>query len=67
MFFFKNPNFIKVVLPTHKCFRENCKLSLILTLWTKCKDLVHTLNVYKAFVKKHKVVNRWAKDEISLS
>ena len=66
-FFFKNPKFLKVNLPTHACFRRNCKISLILTLWTKCKDLLHKLNVYKISAKEQKVVYHWAGDEILVS
>ena len=67
IFFVKNLRFIKVNLHTHACFRRNCKLSLILTLWTKFKDLLHTFNVYKIPAKEHKVVYRWSGHEISVS
>ena len=67
-FFKKNPNFIKVNLLTHAYFRGDSKLFLILTLWSysKWKDLLHTLNVYKIPAKEHKVVDPWAADEISV-
>ena len=56
-------------MPTHACLRINCKLVLILTLstYSKWKDLLYTLNVYKIPAKEHKVVDRWAADEISIS
>ena len=58
-FFLKNPNFIKVNLPTHACLRRDCKLFLILKLlsYSKCKDLLHPLNVYKIPEKEQKVVD----------
>ena len=51
-------------MPTYACFKRNCKLSLILTLSTKCKDLLHALNVDKIAVKERKVVYCWTADEI---
>ena len=66
LFFKKNPNFIKVNLPTHACLRRDCKLFLTLKLlsYSKCKDLLHPMNVYKIPEKEQKVVDRWSAYEI---
>ena len=55
-------------LPKHACLKRNCKLFLMLTLWSysKWKDVLHMLNVYKIPAKEHKVVDGWAADEISV-
>ena len=68
LLFFKNPNFLIVNLETRTCLTRIWKLFLIVTLWSywKCKDLLHTLNVYKIPAKEHKVVDRWAANEISV-
>ena len=67
--FFFNPIFMRVNLPTHICPTRNWQLLLILTDWSysKCKDILQTLNVYKIAAKKHQVVDRWHADEISVS
>ena len=59
---------MKVNFPTHVCLRRNWQLFLILTLWSysKCKDILHTLNICKITAKDYKIVDRWAADEISL-
>ena len=70
VFFQKSKSYeIKVNLLTHACLRRNLKLFLILTLWrhSKCKDLLHMLNVCKSPAKEHQVVFRSATDEISVS
>ena len=68
LFFFKDRNFIKATLATPVCLRRNCQLFLILTLWSysKCKDLLDTLNVYKIPAKEQKVVDCGAADELSV-
>ena len=60
---------MKVNFPTHVCLRRNWQLFLILTLWSysKCKDTLHTLNVYKIPAEVYKIVHRWTADEVSLS
>ena len=68
-FFFKS-NFSKFVsLPTHICPTKNWQLFFILTHWnySKCKDLLQTLNVYKITAKEHQVVDHWHVDQISVS
>ena len=44
-----------VNLPTHIRFRRNCKLFLTLThsSYSKWKDILHTLKVYKISAKEH--------------
>ena len=54
-------------MTSHAFFRRNCKLSLILTLSAKCKDLLRTLNVYKIPAEKQKIVYRWAAHQVSVS
>ena len=68
-FFFKKPNSLKINFQRHACLRKNRQLFLVLTLWrySKCKDLLDMLNVYKILGKEHKAVDRWAADEISIS
>ena len=55
-------------MQTHACLTGNCKLFLIITLpnYSKCKGLLHTLNVYKILAKKHKAVDHWAADELAV-
>ena len=66
LLFYYNPNSIKVNLPTHICLRRNCQLCFILTHWScsKCRDILHTLNVFRVPTKEHQVVDCWATDEI---
>ena len=61
---FQNPNFIEVNLPIHICLWRNCQLFLTLRHWnySKCKDILNTLNVYKIPAKAHQVdcsSHRW--------
>ena len=67
-FFGKKTHFLKVILQTHARLTRNWKLFFILTLWSysKSKDLLHTLNVYKIPPKEHKVVDWWPADELSV-
>ena len=67
--FFLNSTFIRVNLPTHICPTRNWQLFLILTHWSysKCKDILQTLNVYKISAKEYQVLDRWDADEISVS
>ena len=60
---------ITVNLPTHICPMRNSQLFLILTNWSysKCKDILQTLNGYKITAKEHQVVDRWDTDEIQAS
>ena len=60
---------MKVNFPTHGSLRRNWQLFLTLTLWSysKCKDVLHTFNVYKIPAKDYKIVHRWTVDEVSLS
>ena len=53
-------------LPAHICPTRNWQLYLILTHWSysKCKDILQTLNVYKIPGKEHQVVHRWDAHEI---
>ena len=69
LFSFKNLNSIKVNMSTHVCLRRKCQLILILRHWiySKCKDILHTLNVYEISAKGHEVVHRSAADETSIS
>ena len=55
-------------LPTHICPTRNWQLYLILTHWSysKCKDILQTLNIYKIPARKHQAVGCWAPDEISV-
>ena len=55
-------------METHACLTRTCKLFLIITLWSnsKCKGLLHTLNVYKIPPKEHNAVDHWAADELSV-
>ena len=57
---------MKVNFPTHVCLRRSWQLFLILTLWSysKYKDILHTLNVYKIPVKDYKIVDRWTAGEV---
>ena len=43
---------IKVNLPTHVCLKRNCRLLFILKHWSyaKCKDVLHTLNIYIYYI-----------------
>ena len=47
------------------------KLAIIfdINIWSysKCKDILGTLNVYKIPAKEHQVVDRWDPDEISVT
>ena len=67
--FFLKSKFYKSKFARHICLGRNCQLFLILTHWSysKCKDILHTLNVYKIPAKEHQVVDHWAADEISVS
>ena len=58
--------FIKINLPTHIYPTKNLQLLLILKNWSysKCKNILQTLNVYKIPAKEHQVVDRWDADEI---
>ena len=60
--------FIKINLPTHIYPTKNLQLLLILKNWSysKCKNILQTLNVYKIPEKEHQVVDRWDADEILL-
>ena len=60
--------FIKINLPTHIYPTKNLQLLLILKNWSysKCKNILQTLNVYKIPAKEHQVVDRWDADEILL-
>ena len=55
-------------MPTHICLRRNYQLFLPLTPWSypKCRNILHTLNVYEIAAKEHQVVDLWAADEISV-
>ena len=55
-------------LPTHICLRRNCQLFLTIThsSYSKLKDTLHTLNVYKTSAKEHQGVDRSATYEISV-
>ena len=55
-------------MQTHACLTRTCKLFLIITLWSysKCKGLLHTLDVCKIPAKEHKAVDHWATDELSV-
>ena len=66
---FFNSIFMRVNLPTHIYPTRNWQLLLILTHWTysNCKDILHTLNLFKIIAKEHQVVDRWDADEISVS
>ena len=66
---FLNPSFIIVNLPAHICPMRNWQLFLILTHWSysKCKNMLQTLYVYKIPAKEHQVVHRWGADEMSIS
>ena len=68
-FIFSNPSFIIENLPTHICPMRNWQLFLILTHWSysKCKNILQTLYVYKIPAKEHQVVHRWGTDAISVS
>ena len=68
LLYYYNPNFIIVNLPTHIRFRWNCKLFLTLThsSYSKWKDILHTLKVYKISAKEHQGVNCSAAYEISV-
>ena len=41
---------------------------MLLTPWSypKCRNILHTLNVYEIAAKEHQVVDLWASDEISV-
>ena len=66
---FLNPSFIIGNLPTYICRMRNWQLFLILTHWSysKCKNMLQTLYVYKIPAKQHQVVHRWGTDEMSVS
>ena len=55
-------------LPTHICTTRYSQLFLILShsSYSKCKDILQTLNVYKNLGKEHQVVDRWDPEEISV-
>ena len=61
--------FIKINLPTHIYPTKNLQLLLILKNWSysKCKNILQMLNVYKIPAKEHQVVDRWDGDEITVS
>ena len=65
---FLNPSFIIGNLATHIC-PINWQLFFILTHWSysKCKNMLQTLYVYKIPAKQHQVVHRWGTDEMSVS
>ena len=67
--FFLNPSFIIKNLPTHICPMRNLQLFLILTRWSysKCKNILQTLYVYKIHAKEHQLGHHWGTDEISVS
>ena len=56
-------------MPTDTCPTRNSQLFFILTHWSysKCKDILQTLNVYKIPAKEHQVVDHSDADEISVS
>ena len=56
-------------MPADICPTRNLELFLILTHWSysKCKDILQTLNVYKFPAKEHQAVDRWDAEEISVS
>ena len=60
---------MKVKLPTHICPTKNWQLFFIIRHWSysKCKDILQTLNVYQIPAKEHQVVDRWDADEILVS
>ena len=62
-------NFIKVKLPTHICPTKNWQLLFILRYWSysKCKDILQTMDVFKIPAKEHQVVGHSDPDEISVS
>ena len=66
---FLNPSFIIVNLPTHICPMTNWQLFFILTHWSysKCKNMLQTLYVYKIPAKEHQVAHHWGADEMSVS
>ena len=66
LLFFKTPIFIKVNLSTHIYPTRNWELFLLLTQWScsKCKDILHILNVYNFPSKEHQLVDSRAADEI---
>ena len=67
--FLLTSNVIKINLPTDICPTRNWQLFLILTHWiySKCEDILQTLNVYQITEKEHQVVDRWGTGEISVS
>ena len=56
-------------MQTHICPMENWQLLFILTHWSysKCKDILQTLNVYQIPAKDNHVVDHRDADEISVS
>ena len=56
-------------MPTDISPTRNSQLFFILTHWSysKCKDMLQTLNVYKFPAKEHQAVDRWDAEEISVS
>ena len=56
-------------MPTHICPMKNWQLVLTLTHWSysKFKDILQTLNLYKIPSKQHQVVDYSDADEISVS
>ena len=66
---FLNPSFIIITLPTHICPMRNCQLFFIWTHWSysKCKNILQTLYVYKIPAKEHNVGHHLGADEISIS
>ena len=65
-FFFLISKFSKSkFLLGHVCPNKNYHLLLIITHWSysKCHDLLHTLNVYSILGKQHKVVDSRVADE----
>ena len=55
-------------MPAHVYLRRNCQPFLIVPHWSysKCRDILHTLNVYKIPGKELVVLLCWAADEISV-
>ena len=60
---------MKVKLPTHICRTKNYQLFFILRYrsYSKCKDMLQTMNLFKIPAKEHQVVGHSDPDEISVS
>ena len=59
---------MRVNLTAHICLTRNWQLLLMLTYWSysKCKDILHMLNVYKIPAKEYAIVDRRDGDEVSV-